>query len=264
MALARVQAHHPHQFELMAPDIMLSPKAVEVLILPFHELSTNALKYGAFSVPDGKLTVSWQPFERRGNTWLGIDWIETGAPTRQPSTRRGFGSELIQARIPYELGGSGKISIQPGGTRCRMEFPLRDAESILETDAPMQTTTFRGTINMRAAPDLTGRTVLIVEDDYYMAADTLVALRRAGAGAPGPCPTEEAARDLLESLRPLTPFLTSTWAAAGPGSRLRGCCATRAFRSSSSPATMLTLFHMNSRMFHRCKNRCRFGRSSRR
>jgi PAS domain S-box-containing protein len=212
----KVQAHHPHQFELVGPNVMLSPKAVEVLTLAFHELSTNALKYGAFSVPEGTLIVSWSPFEKRGNPWLGIDWIENGAPPRAPSTRRGFGSELIEARIPYELGGTGKVSIEPGGARCRMEFPLKDAESILETDAPMPTTTFGGTIDMSGAPDLTGRVVLVVEDDYYMAADTTSALRGAGAEVLGPCPNEETAREQLETSMPTHAVLDLNLGGGGP------------------------------------------------
>ncbi|WP_337270897.1 PAS domain-containing sensor histidine kinase [Oryzifoliimicrobium ureilyticus] len=59
------QAHSESQYELTGPDIMLSPKAVEVLTLAFHELSTNALKYGALSVSGGKIFVRWKLFEKR-------------------------------------------------------------------------------------------------------------------------------------------------------------------------------------------------------
>lgn len=196
------QAHHGGQFELIGPDIMLAPKAVEVLTLAFHELATNALKYGALSLPEGRLTVSWTPFEKRARSWLAVDWVEEGAPAREPSDRKGFGSELIEARIPYELGGSGKITIEPGGARCRMEFPLQQAESILETDAPLPTTVFGGVLDMTGAADLTGRKVLVVEDDYYMACDTAAALVGAGAAVLGPCPSEEATFDLLEDEKP--------------------------------------------------------------
>ena len=159
------QAADGSQFVLAGPDIKLSPKAVEVLTLAFHELATNALKYGAFSVPEGRLSVTWTPFEKRGAPWLSLDWIEKGAPPREPSTRQGFGSELVEARIPYELGGRGKITISTEGARCHLEFPLNDGESILETDAPQPTTVFGGTLDMTGTTDLTGRTVLVVEDD---------------------------------------------------------------------------------------------------
>lgn len=63
------QAQGGGQHELVGPDVQLSPKAVEVLTLALHELATNALKYGALSIPEGRLRVEWAPFEKRGRTW---------------------------------------------------------------------------------------------------------------------------------------------------------------------------------------------------
>ena len=71
-------AHHAGQYELNGPDVMISPKTVEVLRLAFHELSTNAVKYGALSVSDGVVLVDWAIVERRGATRLSLDWIERG------------------------------------------------------------------------------------------------------------------------------------------------------------------------------------------
>ncbi|MEH3144076.1 MAG: PAS domain S-box protein [Methylobacterium frigidaeris] len=115
-----VQAQHEGQYDLDGPDVALSPKAAEVLTLAVHELATNALKYGALSVADGKVRVRWVIVEKRGSPWLVFDWAEEGAPERpQPAQdtprRRGFGSELIEARVPYELRGRGKVTIEPGG-----------------------------------------------------------------------------------------------------------------------------------------------------
>jgi PAS domain S-box-containing protein len=210
------QAQGGGQYELVGPDIQLSPKAVEVLTLALHELATNALKYGALSVPEGRLRVEWAPFEKRGRTWLAIDWTEEGAPSRGPVTRRGLGSDLIEGKIPYELGGTGRISIEPGGARCRLEFPLKEGESILETDAPSPTTVFGGTLDMTGAPDLTGRSVLVVEDDYYIAGDTAAALRGAGATVLGPCPSVDATLDLLETATPTHAILDLNLGGGGP------------------------------------------------
>jgi len=210
------QAHSEHQYELTGPDTMLSPKAVEVLTLAFHELSTNALKYGALSVRGGKVTVTWTLFEKHEKPWLAIDWAEDGAPSRPPPTRRGFGTELIEAKIPYELRGSGKTTIEPGGARCHIEFPLREAESILETDAPAPTRLYGGTVDTTGAPDLTGKIVLVVEDDYYVASDTVAALRGAGAEVLGPCPTEEEALRLLEDETPTVVVLDLNLGGGGP------------------------------------------------
>ncbi|MCA1411740.1 PAS domain-containing protein [Bradyrhizobium sp. NBAIM20] len=210
------QARRDDQFDLDGPEIRLSPKAVEVLTLAFHELATNALKYGAFSVQDGRVRVSWKPFEKRGRAWLALEWTETGTPPREPSKRRGFGSDLIEGRIPYELGGTGKINLGLGSAHCRMEFPLKEGESILETDAPTPVTIFGGTLDMTNAPDLTGRKVLVVEDDYYIAGDTAAALRGAGAEVLGPCPDEDATLELLGSQMPTHAVLDLNLGGGGP------------------------------------------------
>lgn len=201
------QAEHRGQYEIMGPDVRVSPKAAEVLTLAIHELSTNAVKYGALSVPDGKVTVCWNMIDKRGLAWLSLDWKEAGAPGRtgpDPSNHRpkGFGTELIEGRIPYELAGISKLTIGPDGACCHLEFPLRDADSVLETDAPRPATVFGGVLDMRDATSLAGRTVLIVEDDYYLASDTAAALMRAGANVLGPCPTEAAARAFLATQTP--------------------------------------------------------------
>ena len=114
-----IQAQHEDQYRLDGPNVVLSPKAAEVLTLAIHELATNAVKYGALSTPEGGVTVRWSTFEKRSGPWLAFDWTEEGAPERPQPTpdlprRRGFGSELIEARIPYELRGRGQASIEKG------------------------------------------------------------------------------------------------------------------------------------------------------
>ncbi|UAK25935.1 PAS domain-containing protein [Sphingomonas nostoxanthinifaciens] len=200
------QAAHADQFFASGPDIVLAPKAAETMTLAVHELATNALKYGALSDTDGRVTVCWKVVEKDDRPWLSFDWNETGAPARpfQPGPRRsGFGSELIESRIPYELSGRGRLTIDPGGAQCHLEFPLKGGASILETDAPQPVNVFGGSIDMSGAVDLDGQSILIVEDDYYLANDAARALRGAGADIIGPCPCESAARAIIAHV-PLT------------------------------------------------------------
>ncbi|WP_060771806.1 GAF domain-containing protein [Methylobacterium sp. AMS5] len=196
------------QYDLSGPKVELSPKAAEILTLAVHELATNALKYGALSVSEGRVRVRWSLFEKKGEAWLGFDWAEDGVPKAKiaaeheangrTGARRGFGRELIEGRLPYELGGRGRLEIGPEGARCRLEFPLRVGASILETDAPQRATVFGGALDMTGQPDLSGYRILVVEDDYYLATDTARALQGAGAEVVGPCPSEEAAREALD------------------------------------------------------------------
>lgn len=192
------------QYITDGPDVLLSPKAAESLTLAVHELATNSLKYGALSVPEGRIAVLWEVAERQGVPWLSFDWSELGAPPPAATRKlqRGFGSELIEGRIPYELGGTGSLVIGPGGAHCHLEFPLRAGSSVLETGAPQRAAVFGGALDMKDGPDLGGRRVLVVEDEYYIASDIARALRAAGAEVLGPFSGEEAARAALEAQRP--------------------------------------------------------------
>lgn len=200
------QAEHEDQYEISGPDVAISPKAAEVLTLAVHELSTNALKYGALSVAQGRVSVSWNIQPKRGKSWLALKWLERGAPqaahTPTMPQRRGFGIELIEGLIPYELGGVGRLTFAADGVQCFLEFPIKEGSSILETDAPKRATIFGGALDMSGQTNLTGQRILVVEDDYYLATDTARAIQGAGADVMGPCPNEEAALDKMNTTIP--------------------------------------------------------------
>ncbi|API60603.1 hypothetical protein BSL82_15985 [Tardibacter chloracetimidivorans] len=127
--------------------VTLAPKAAEVLTLAIHELATNAAKYGAIRAPAGKIAVHWRREQRDGQDWLELEWRESGVEIAQQSNRRkGFGTELITRRVPYELKGRGELTLNPDGLLCVIAFPLKPGESILQTDIPGQS---RGTEEMR-------------------------------------------------------------------------------------------------------------------
>jgi PAS domain S-box-containing protein len=129
------QVASEEQFSLQGDDVALSPKAAEVLTLAIHELVTNAIKYGALTRAGGHIRIGWIVEERGSHNWLVLDWKETGvAIVDAAPRRRGFGAELISRRIPYELKGHGSVELKPGGVESRIEFPLIEGESILQTD----------------------------------------------------------------------------------------------------------------------------------
>lgn len=212
----RAKAEDDSSVQLTGPDIMLSAKAVEVLALAIHELCTNAVKYGALSVAGGRIIVDWRTVQREGRSWLTLDWVETGKAVPATPVRRGFGTELIEGRIPYELGGSGKLTFGPTGMRCHLEFPLRHRNSFLETDAPQPTLVEGGIADMVGAGALEGYTVLVVEDDFYIASDLVSSLQEAKTTVLGPCMTEEAALQALERTRPHAAVLDVNLGGQGP------------------------------------------------
>jgi PAS domain S-box-containing protein len=131
------QAADEARVSIDGPPISLAPKAAEVLTLAVHELATNAAKYGAIGVPDGRVSVRWVRSDRDGQDWLELEWKESGVPVEPRSgQRRGFGTELITRRVPYELKGKGTLDLEPDGLRCHIAFPVRGGESVLQTDVP--------------------------------------------------------------------------------------------------------------------------------
>ncbi|GAA0600906.1 hypothetical protein GCM10009416_43580 [Craurococcus roseus] len=107
------------------PVISLNPNAAVTLNMAFHELATNAAKYGALSIQGGRVEVRWR-IDRgdAGPAALEIVWSETGGPPVQRPGRRGFGSRLIERGLPGELGGEASLEYPPEGVRCRMRLPV--------------------------------------------------------------------------------------------------------------------------------------------
>jgi two-component sensor histidine kinase len=103
--------------------VRLRPKAAETLGLALHELTTNAVKFGALSVPEGHLTITWRKELDREDPCVRLEWREAGVPTRPP-THRGFGRDLIERIVPYELRGATRLAFEPDGAHCVIDIPL--------------------------------------------------------------------------------------------------------------------------------------------
>jgi two-component system CheB/CheR fusion protein len=108
--------------QISGPPVMLRPQAALFLTLALHELSTNAAKYGALSVPGGRVAVSWIITGDRPPQ-LEIDWQEEGGPKVDGFGAAGFGTELIERGIRFELQGEAKLETVNGGLHCRIVIP---------------------------------------------------------------------------------------------------------------------------------------------
>ncbi|MBH1531773.1 PAS domain-containing protein [Stenotrophomonas maltophilia] len=125
-------------YHLQGEDVLLPPKAAEVLSLAIHELATNALRHGALTHEDGRIDVCWHLQVQDGQPWLGLHWCERHAEVEgwEMPRQRGLGRVLIEQRVPYELAGSGELRFAPQGLDAWIRFPLRERDSLLQTDAP--------------------------------------------------------------------------------------------------------------------------------
>ncbi|HEY7810553.1 MAG TPA: HWE histidine kinase domain-containing protein [Allosphingosinicella sp.] len=109
--------------EISGPDVTLGPKAAVSLVMALHELSTNASKYGALSVPGGRVTVAWTLDGDR----LRLEWREQGGPPVAAPGRRGFGLRMIERALAADLGGGVAMEFEPTGLICRIEASLAEA-----------------------------------------------------------------------------------------------------------------------------------------
>jgi PAS domain S-box-containing protein len=112
------------------PEILLDPQMAVTLTMAIHELSTNALKYGALSNDTGKVTVQWKTIDHPGScSRMHFSWTESGGPAVEAPLKRGFGSRLIERGIASELRGNVKLIFEPGGIVCTIDAPLPQGES---------------------------------------------------------------------------------------------------------------------------------------
>jgi PAS domain S-box-containing protein len=122
------------RFRLDGPDVRLPPKTAIAVALAFHELATNAAKYGALSSHGGRVDLKWVMHPAGEDQRLTITWRESGGPPVRPPTRRGFGTRLIERGLASDLNGAVRLDYPPHGVVCTIEARL---------PATSATTTFR-------------------------------------------------------------------------------------------------------------------------
>jgi len=132
-AIAACGGEVGRQATLAGPAVSLSGRAAESLGLAVHELATNAAKHGALAAESGRIAVTWSIRREPGGGRLALEWSETGVAVARPS-RRGFGSELIEKAVPYDLSGTGRLDIRETGVFCGIEIPL--GEEVRAEEAP--------------------------------------------------------------------------------------------------------------------------------
>lgn len=164
---------------LAGPPLWVDARAFSVLALVLHELSTNAAKYGALSVPSGRLVVEWHLDEHGDCRLL---WRERGGPRVAPPKRAGFGSALIERSVAYDLGGASSVAFPPEGVEARLALPARHLAQPLAEAPPLRPR--RGGGPPAAEPGLaSGTRVLLVEDQLLIAMDAESLLASVGITA---------------------------------------------------------------------------------
>lgn len=120
-------AHGPSRIVLNGPPVSLDPASALSFGMIFHELATNAAKYGALAAPAGRVLVDWSVADQTPRR-LSVTWRETGGPSVSRPTRRGFGSRLIERNVRHDLAGEVELGYPDDGFVAELSVPLdRDA-----------------------------------------------------------------------------------------------------------------------------------------
>lgn len=116
------------------PDVALPSDVALSLGMAVHELTTNAVKYGALSSSSGFVAVDWRVETTGESRQLRLSWVERGGPTVAPPSRQGFGSRLLRHMLGGQFNGKVDMSFEPEGLRFSVAIPLVE-ESVLPVEA---------------------------------------------------------------------------------------------------------------------------------
>lgn len=111
-----------HDVTIEGPTVDLAPNDALSFGLAIHELATNAAKFGALSVPGGRVSVRWS---LSSDTLAEVEWCESGGPQVPQERHRGFGTELIEKIVAHELKQDVELDFRPQGVRCVIRVPVR-------------------------------------------------------------------------------------------------------------------------------------------
>ena len=117
------------RFNIHGPDIAITSGAVIALAMTFNELCTNTTKFGALTLPNGRIDIGWTIDEEAER--LNLTWTESGGPPVRAPTRRSFGTRMMQS-LGLQLNGQVRLDYQPTGFVYTLDAPL----SALTAKAP--------------------------------------------------------------------------------------------------------------------------------
>lgn len=176
------------------PSVALDPQSALHLALVIHELGTNARKYGALSVPDGRLSVQWTLRTNGEGRNFNLRWVERGGPNVTAPTTRGFGTRLIEQSLSGH-GGEASIQYEAHGLICEITLPLPDATAgpLAGAYRPVASAQLPETRRQSGDVSIRGKRILVVEDEPLVAMDIAATLSEAGGEIIGPAATVDIA-----------------------------------------------------------------------
>jgi two-component sensor histidine kinase len=124
IALSPFRTADDGSLSVAGPAVRLRPEAAVSFLMTCHELATNAAKYGALSLPEGRIEVAWDLQTTPQPGILTFHWREMNGPPVTTPQRRGFGSEMIERGFARDVGGEAHLNFATEGVRFRLTAPL--------------------------------------------------------------------------------------------------------------------------------------------
>ena len=110
--------------DIAGPAVWLNSNTAITLALAFHELITNAAKYGALSIESGRVAISWAANPTGNPTKVDLTWRESGGPVVKPPSRTGFGTMLLERVLAFEADDKAELSFPISGVEFNFKLAL--------------------------------------------------------------------------------------------------------------------------------------------
>jgi PAS domain S-box-containing protein len=112
-----------HQISIQGPTVLLKPEAAQALGLALHELAHNAKQFGALSVSEGRVSMTWSRLLHPDGDSIALKWVEQGGPAVAAPVARRFGSTVIERNLERTFGGKVKLAFPVAGVQCDILIP---------------------------------------------------------------------------------------------------------------------------------------------
>lgn len=182
--LAPYADEHRERVQITGPGIQVRPKMAQTFALAIHELATNAAKYGALSVPAGRLAVEWA---QRGDR-LTLYWTETNGPPVSVPHNKGFGTRVITTSVEGDLGGRASFDWRAEGLSCAISVPWAGLAPLPDEAAAPPPPAAVSAAAVDNAPQHDAK-VLLVEDEALVGMMIMDMISRTGLSVVGPVST---------------------------------------------------------------------------
>lgn len=124
-----VERTAPGRITCQGPDVSLPSRQALALSMTTYELSTNAIKYGSLSSPEGEVSIEWSVDHDATPPRLRIEWMERGGPSPVIPTTKGFGSFIINRAMALETSGEINLAYPEQGFEWRLTMPVQNVET---------------------------------------------------------------------------------------------------------------------------------------